>query len=315
MSDPDVPPTPADAGHLPVLLDEVLRLLDPQPGQVMLDCTVGRGGHLRAIAPLLGAGGRSIGLDVDPVNIDFVRSSAAAAGGQVDLVQANFADARGVLDGLGVDRVDLLLADLGFASTQMDDPARGLSFTADAPLDMRLDPTLAVTAADLLAEADQTEIADILWRYGDERFSRAIARKITEARRTSPIKTTRQLAELCAAVYARRAGRGKARWRIHPATRSFQALRIAVNDELGKLEVLLGNVGRLLKAEGRAAIISFHSLEDRMVKHAFGALVDDQLAERLTRKPVVATEDEIKCNPRSRSAKLRAIRWIGPRTP
>jgi 16S rRNA (cytosine1402-N4)-methyltransferase len=315
MPDPDVPSMPDEAGHLPVLLDEVLALLEPRAGQVMLDCTVGRGGHMRAIAPLLGPGGRYIGLDVDPANIDFLRASAAATGVTCDLVQANFADARGVLDGLGIDRVDLLLADLGFASTQMDDPSRGLSFTADAPLDMRLDPTLGVTAADLLAEADEVEIADILWRYGDERFSRAIARKIVEARSTSPIKTTRQFAELCAAVYARRAGRGKARWRIHPATRSFQALRIAVNDELGKLEALLGSVGSLLRAEGRAAIISFHSLEDRMVKHAFGAMADDQLAERLTRKPLVATEEETNRNPRSRSAKLRAIRWIGPCTP
>ncbi len=294
--------------------DAVVELLDPQPGEVMLDCTVGRGGHLRAIAPRLAPGGRYVGLDVDPSNIDPLDRAKGASPIACDFVRANFADARAVLDGLGVGRVDLLLADLGFASTQMDDPGRGLSFSTDGPLDMRLDPLLTVTAADLLAACDEAEIADILWRYGEERHSRPIARKIVDARDRSPIKTTRQLADLCVSVYARRAGRGRARWRIHPATRCFQALRIAVNDELSRLEALLGQVDRLLGREGRAAIISFHSLEDRRVKRAFRDLADDGRAARITRKPRVAAPEEIDANPRSRSAKLRAIRLIEPRT-
>ncbi len=289
-------------------------MLDPQPGQVMLDCTIGRGGHMRAIAPKLVPGGRYIGLDVDPGSLDHVRSANDAQSMTVELVQANFADSRAALDQLAIDRVDLLLADIGFASTQVDDASRGFSFTTDGPLDMRLDPTLTRTAADLLAECEEAEIADILWRFGEERASRMIARKVVDQRRTSPISSTRQLADLCVSVYAKRAGRGRATWRIHPATRSFQALRIAVNDELGRLEALLESVGELLNHEGRAAIISFHSLEDRLVKHAFREVEDSGRGERLTRKPLVPATQEIDANPRSRSAKLRAVRIFHPRT-
>jgi 16S rRNA (cytosine1402-N4)-methyltransferase len=204
---------------------------------------------------------------------------------------------------LGADSVDLLLADLGFASPQMDDPQRGFSFAEDGPLDMRMDSTAGATAADLVNELPADELANVIYQYGEERLSRVIARKIVEQRRDSPIKTTRQLAELCAAAYGPRAGRQ----RIHPATRTFMALRIAVNDELNRLERLLDQLPELIGPSGRAAIISFHSLEDRQVKHAFRRYAAESGVRLLTKKPLRPKPDERHANPRCRSAKLRAI--------
>jgi 16S rRNA (cytosine1402-N4)-methyltransferase len=271
----------------------------------MLDCTVGRGGHASLIAPKLSPGGCYVGLDVDAANAAFAQQRLADLPIAMHLVHGNFADSRAILDGLGVGKVDLLLADLGFASNQMDDPERGFSFQHDSPLDMRLDATDGLTAAQLLAEIDGAELADILWKYGEERLSRVIARKITEQRSNSPIQTTKQLAQLCASVYGRRGGRQ----RIHPATRTFMALRIAVNDELGRLERLLELLPALATAQTRIVIISFHSLEDRLVKHAFKRYASENRAELLTRKVVQPDEIERMNNPRSRSAKVRAIRW------
>ncbi|MBI1368916.1 MAG: 16S rRNA (cytosine(1402)-N(4))-methyltransferase RsmH [Planctomycetes bacterium] len=296
----------AEAGHVPVLMEQVLSVLSPRPGRTVLDCTLGRGGHAAAILPLLAPGGRYVGLDVDPTNIEHGRNTLRHEGVQVDCVCTNFASARAVLDELNVARVDGVLADLGFASTQMADASRGLSFTAEGPLDMRLDPSLITTAADLLASLSETELADVIYEYGEERFSRRIARKIVAFRQSQPIKTTGQLADLCAAAYG---GHGRGRHRIDPATRTFQALRIAVNDELGVLRRLLEELPRLLASGGRAAIISFHSLEDRMVKQAFLKWHQDGQAERLTKKPLIAGDAEIARNRRSRSAKLRGIEW------
>jgi len=307
-----------DSGHIPVLGEAVLAMLAPAPGRVVLDCTVGRAGHAAMIVPRLSPGGVYIALDADPANIAFSRERLAGADVAVHLVHANFATARGVLNELGIERVDGLLADLGFASTQMSDSQRGFSFAAQGPLDMRLDPRLTRTAADLLNTLPERELADLIYQYGEERLSRKIARKIVELRQRDPILTTSQLAELVRSAYGprRSPARGK---RIDPATRTFMALRIAVNDELTALGQLLGNLGPLLGrvsgttpgAGARAAIISFHSLEDRMVKRAFLKLEQDGLAKRLTRKPIVADEAEQQANPRSRSAKLRAIEWIG----
>ncbi len=295
--------------HIPVMPDEVVAQLAPRPGEVVLDCTLGRAGHAQLIMPMIAPGGRYIGLDVDPANLAYARDAVDSPPVPMELVHRNFAEAGDVLDELEVDGVDLLLADLGFASTQVDDPGRGLSFLQDGPLDMRLDPTIGRTAADLVNRTPQNELADLIYRYGDERFSRAISRKIVERRRRTPINTTSELAELCCAVYGPRARRQ----RIHPATRTFQALRIAVNDELGRLEALLGAMGRLLKPDARAVIISFHSLEDRAVKQAFRRFASDGLAELLVSKPLRPSDEERHANSRSRSARLRALRWLAAR--
>ncbi len=333
-----------DVGHLPVLAREVLEYLDPRPGRVVLDCTVGRGGHGALLIPRLGPGGWYVGLDMDPGNADYSRARlgpiAEAAGVRLDVVRANFREARAVLDGLGfgslaagphpgplprgegvkaitpgVAGVDCLLADLGFASNQMDDVSRGLAFGGDGPLDMRLDPGAAVTAERLVNTLAEKELADLIYEFGEERLSRRIARKIVEQRRVEPITTTIVLAELVRRCYPRpkghggnRGNRGNRGQRIHPATRTFMALRIAVNDELGSLDGLLAGLPGLLNPGGRAAIISFHSLEDRRVKRAFLALQGERDYTRLTRKPVTADERETLDNPRSRSAKMRVIR-------
>ena len=292
------------AGHTPVLPKQVLELLQPRVGQVMLDCTLGRGGHASLIAPLLGPTGRYIGLDVDPRNLAFARQRLSGMPCHLDLIQANFSQARAVLDRLGVPTVDLLLADLGFSSNQMDDPERGFSFSAAGPLDMRLDPTLPTTAADLVNRLPEKELADLIYRYGEEHFSRRIARKIAQERQRSPILTTVALAD----VVRRACGHRAAGQRIDPATRTFMALRIAVNGELDALNHLLEDLPRLLAPHARAAIISFHSLEDRRVKQSFQILAQTGQAQKLTKKPLVADDQEISANPRSRSAKLRSIR-------
>lgn len=311
MSDDETRSASGGSGHLPVMLPQVLELLAPKPGAVVLDCTAGRGGHAEAIVEKLGSGGRYIGLDADPANVAFTAGRLAQPAGErgvrVDVLHRNFAAARQALDELGVERVDGLLADLGFASTHVDDPSRGFSFRTEGPLDMRMDPTHGTTAAELVNELPQRELADLIYQYGEERFSRRIAEKIAERRRREPITTTGQLAEICASAYGHRRHQS----RIDPATRTFQALRIAVNDELNRLGLLLEQVPQLLKPGGRAVIISFHSLEDRPVKTAFRDWAKAGLATLLTKKPLTADEQETAMNPRSRSAKTRALQWNG----
>ncbi len=295
-----------DAGHTPVLPQQVLETLAPAPGKIILDCTLGRGGHAGLILPRLAPGGRYIGLDADPANVQYVRAAHPNPPVELTLLHRNFADAPGVIAELGSGGVDGVLADLGWASTQIADPQRGFSFMTDGPLDMRLDPTQGLTAAELVNGLDQRELADLIWRYGEERFSRRIAQKIVDERRLQPITTTGRLAQICAAAY----GPARHRSRIDPATRTFQALRIAVNDELDRLRTLLELLPSLLKPGGRGVFISFHSLEDRLVKHAFRDLASNDRARVLTKKPLTADEAERAANPRSRSAKLRAIARI-----
>lgn len=283
-----------------------LDLLAPKPGETALDCTLGRGGHTALLAEAVGPSGRVVAIDVDPANITFARQRFADSPCKVDIVQANFAESRRVLDELDIPGVDVLLADLGFASTQMDDPERGFSFQADGPLDMRLDPTLASTAADLVNTMPERDLADMIYEYGEERLSRRIASKIVESRRKCPIDTTSDLAQLVRAAYGPR-GRNQ---RIDPATRTFMALRIAVNGELAVLDRLLDVMPSLVAVGGRASIISFHSLEDRRVKQRFAGWHREGMVQRLTKKPALANDREIRDNPRSRSAKLRAIRMI-----
>src|SRR5262245_5660747 len=282
--------------HTPVVSDAILRLLEPRPGQVIVDCTVGAGGHTRLLAEKVAPTGRVIGLDQDPTMLALARSRLAEL--SVTLVHGNFDELPTVLKEQQAGPVDAILADLGFSSDQLADPARGLSFQLEGPLDMRLDPTRGEPAEALLRRLPETQLADLFWQYGEERHSRRIARRIVEARQATPLTTTGQLAELV----RRCVPRSKAN-PIDPATRVFQALRIAVNDELGALERFLVLLPECLKTGGRAALISFHSLEDRLVKRAFR---QKEIWQELTRKPVTADEEECLANPRARSAKLRA---------
>ena len=295
-----------DPGHEPVLAEQVMRYLEPQPGMVCVDCTVGRGGHAAQLAQAVAPGGRLIGLDLDAENIAYARRRLADAPVPVDLIHANFADVPKVLRALGLERADLLLADLGFSSNQVADPERGLSFRTDGPLDMRLDRAQRTTAADLIARLGEKELADLIYRCGDERFSRKIARKIVERRAEAPILTTKGLAGIVRRAYGVRARRQ----RIDPATRTFMALRIAVNGELEALQQLLEGLPGVLRPGGVACVISFHSLEDRQVKRAFADWHRAGVARRLTAKPVVASQTERRANARSRSAKLRATRMV-----
>ena len=276
------------------MLREVVEWLDLREGAVVVDGTAGAGGHTAAIADRVGTTGRVIGLDRDPEMLEL--AAQATAGMPVTLVQSSYSDLDRVMGDLELDGVDGIVLDLGLSSDQLAWGHRGFSFAGDGPLDMRFDPKAPVSAADLVNDLDAEELARIIYEYGEERHSRRIARKIVEARRVEPITTTKRLAEI-----VRTGVPGK--WgAIDPATRTFQALRIEVNDELARLDDLLANLANYLNPGGRAVIMSFHSLEDRRVKHAFR---DDEALTVLTRKPVTATPEELATNPRARSAKLR----------
>lgn len=291
---------PDEARHVPVLPAEVVALLDPKPGETWVDATLGGGGHARLIADRLGDAGRLIGLDQDPGMLE--RARRRLDGLPVTLVRANFDQLPELLRNLGVEKVDGVLADLGFASDQMDDPARGLSFRQDGPLDMRLDPSVGQTAADLVNKLSEGALADVFFEYGEERHSRRVARRVVERRQAKPFTTTADLADVVRRSVPRSGG-------IDPATRVFQALRVAVNDELGSLDRLLAVLPAVVKPGGRAGVISFHSLEDRRVKQAFRK---PGVWEPVTKKPAEAGPDEQARNPRSRSAKLRvAVRVDG----
>jgi 16S rRNA (cytosine1402-N4)-methyltransferase len=288
---------PRAARHVAVLPAEVVEHLAPAPGQVLVDATLGAGGHARLLAERVAPHGRVIGIDKDPAMLAL--AWPRLAGLPVVVRQAGFEDLRQVLDELDVPAVDGVLADLGLCSDQLEAPERGLSFQQSGPLDMRLNPAAGEPASTLLRRLSDRELADLFWTYGEERFSRRVARKIVETRRRAPLETTEELADLVRRCVPRARGRHA----IDPATRVFQALRIAVNDELGALEQLLAALPACLKVGGRAVLISFHSLEDRGVKQAFR---NRGRWQELTRKPVQAGQAEIQRNPRARSAKLRA---------
>ncbi len=288
-----------EPGHLPVLPEETMRFLDPQPGEIWVDGTTGGGGHSRMIAERIGSRGRLIAFDQDSAML--VMAKQRLEGFPVTAVHANFDQVQEVLENLGILKVNGVLADLGFSSDQMDNPARGLSFQRNGPLDMRLDTTIGSTAADLVNTVGEAALADLIFEYGEERKSRWVAKRIVERRKERKFETTEDLAELVRKCVPRS---GK----IDPATRVFQALRIAVNDELGALERLLSALPRVLLPGGRAGIISFHSLEDRRVKQAFR---NGDLWKVRTKKPVEATDAEMARNPRSRSAKFRVAERIG----
>ena len=286
--------------HVPVMTAEVLQHLRPERGGVFIDCTVGLGGHARA---LLEAGAtRLIGLDRDRHALAGAGETLSAWRDRIDLVHSDYRALDAVLDARDIAVVDGALADLGVSSMQFDAPGRGFSFQRDEPLDMRMDQSAGDTAADLVARSSERELADAIFQYGEERFSRRIARAIVDARRETPVATTGRLASIVRRAIPRR---GFAR--IDPATRTFQALRIWVNRELEGLDRFLEGAVRRLRAGGRLVVITFHSLEDRIVKHTLRALESGDAGVRvLTRKPIVPSDEEITRNPRARSAKLRA---------
>ncbi len=306
--------------HKSVLLDECIHYLNTKPDGVYVDGTLGLGGHSEAILRHLD-GGRLIGIDRDENAIAYATERLKPFGDHATLVKGNFADIGDILDRLGIEPVDGMLFDLGVSSPQLDDARRGFSYTKDAPLDMRMDESAPLTAFDVVNTWSEAELRDILWRYGEERYAGRIAATIVSQRERHTIETTAQLAEIIRAAMPVAALREKQ----HPAKRSFQAIRIAVNDELGSLEQMLQQAENRLAPGGRLLVISFHSLEDRMVKEAIRAREDGctcppefpvcvcgfvQTLRSVTRKPVMPTEEEIRENPRARSARLRIAERI-----
>jgi len=306
--------------HKSILVGEILGFLDLQPGSVVIDATLGLGGHAEAVLQA-SADTRVIGIDQDQKALETATERLKPFGSRFQGVHSNFVEISSVADELNITAVDAVIADLGVSSMQLDDAERGFSFRFDAPLDMRMDTSKGSTAAELLEELDQEEIANLIYRYGEERKSRRVARLIVERRDAGqPVRSTEELARLV----ERAVGRSP-KDKIHPATRTFQALRIAVNNELGILDGFIKDSIDLLKLNGTLSVITFHSLEDRIVKQAFQKLSGkcfcppripkcvcgaEKRVEILTRKPVVPTEDEMSVNPRSRSAKLRVCRKI-----
>jgi 16S rRNA (cytosine1402-N4)-methyltransferase len=287
--------------HEPVLVGETLSLLEPARGGLFVDCTVGLGGHSRAL--LEHGASKVLGLDRDPDALELAQRELADFGDRVELVHADYRQLEQVLDLRGISGVAGALADLGISSMQLSAEGRGFSFQRDERLDMRMDRSAGAPVADLIAAVDEEDLANVIFEYGEERYSRRIARAIVRARESAPVATTGQLAQI-----VRRAIPVRGHQRIDPATRTFQALRIWVNRELDGLDAFLRTTARRLLIGARFAVIAFHSLEDRIVKHTFRALAHGEAAVRvLTKRPIESTADEVARNPRARSAKLRAI--------
>ncbi|MEQ1905700.1 MAG: 16S rRNA (cytosine(1402)-N(4))-methyltransferase RsmH [Pirellulaceae bacterium] len=280
--------------HIPIMPHEITELLRLQAGSTVVDGTFGGGGHSTVFASCVGPTGKVIGLDRDPLAVEKGRERFQDS---LTLVCANYADLPEVLEELQIPAVDAILLDIGLSSDQLADESRGFSYLATGPLDLRFNPDVGIPAWKLLELLNEKKLADLIYEFGEERFSRSIARRICEQRKTSPIRTAADLADLLRRCVPRSKNHS-----IHPATRTFQALRIAVNDELKWLTVALRRLPDCLRPGGRLAVMSFHSLEDRIVKHAF--LGDERLTV-ITKKPVQPSDDEIAINPRSRSAKLR----------
>lgn len=309
--------------HIPVLLKEAVELLIPEPGPAgrqagifIIDGTFGAGGHSAKILEKIQPDGKLLGVDLDEDNLKKAelrilansKSQIPNIKNILTLVHGNYADLPEILKMKKLPKADGLLIDLGFSSEQMDESERGFSFNRDEKLDMRYDTSEGETAGEIINSYPEKDLADIFWKYGEERFSRIAARRIVEARRLKKILTAKDLADVIERAIPRR--RGKVWSKIHPATRIFQALRIYVNKELDNLEKALMNLDKVVEGKGRVCIISFHSLEDRLVKTRFRELQKEQKAEILTKKPVIPTDEEVLNNPRSRSAKLRAIKLI-----
>ena len=290
--------------HQPVLVDEVLSFLAPREGQAVVDCTVGSGGHSLAVVPRLLPGGHLIGLDRDAQALEAARQRLVEFQPVVHLLHENFRALPALLQRLDLPAVDGVIADLGMSSLQLEQGTRGFSFSKEGPLDMRMDARQPTTAATLIQHWSEPDLAHVLETYGEEPFARRIAKRIVAARAVSPIQTTTQLARIVADAVPARGGR------LHPATKTFMALRIAVNEQFESLKALLAALPTVLKRGGRAAIITFHSLEDRLVKQAFQQSAKAGVVRILTKHVVRPSESERLRNPRSRSAKLRVVERI-----
>ena len=286
--------------HVPVMRDEVVSLLRPERGGLFVDCTVGLGGHARLL--IEGGATRLIGFDRDPAALRVAAAALADWKDRVEFVHADYREIASVLDARGVTTVSGVLADLGVSSMQLDSEGRGFSFRRDEPLDMRMDTSTGETAAEMLATVDETDLANVIYQFGEERHARRIARALARAREQAPLTRTAQVADI-----VRRAQPGKGWQRIDPATRTFQALRIWVNRELDGLDTFLQTAASRLDGGARLAVIAFHSLEDRIVKHTFRALAASESYAIVTKRPLTATDEETAANPRARSAKLRAL--------
>ena len=298
------------AGHVPVLPDAVTRLLAVKPGDVVVDATVGLGGHARLLGAAAGPEGTLLGLDVDPANLALAEARLADLPCRVLLRQANFAALRDVLAEVGLAGADVILADLGVSSTQLDQAERGFSFRLDGPLDMRMDPGLSRTAGDIVNRLRERELADVFYYNAQETAARRIARAICEARREARITTTARLAQVvCEAVGINPDSRKE---KIHPATKTFLALRMEVNNEPGALTALLDAAPSVLRPGGRFGVIAFHSVEDKAAKLDFRRRKNEGVYDMITGKPVSAEPEERERNPRSRSAKFRVVMRLGP---
>lgn len=314
-----VAPDPSNVSHIPVLLTEILSGLQIRPGLRVIDGTIGGGGHTAAFLVALQPGGQVLGVDADPAAIRrvTVRFAAEMSAGQLTIVQGNFGNLQQIATAHGFPAVDAILLDLGVSSFQLETPERGFSFSDEGPLDMRFDPLTGTSAEEIVNTWPESEIADLIYQYGEERQSRRIARRLVQQR---PFTTTNELAQAIERAVGGRRGN-----RLHPATRTFQALRIAVNEELTRLEQVLPQCLQLLTSGGRLAVLTFHSLEDRIVKQWMqkeaSTFVRDEMNPQggyerrpsltiLTRKPMTATSAELTHNPRSRSAKLRIAERI-----
>ncbi|MDA0738051.1 MAG: 16S rRNA (cytosine(1402)-N(4))-methyltransferase RsmH [Nitrospirae bacterium] len=295
-------------GHIPVLVDEVIFWLQPKPSGCYVDCTLGLGGTSARILQACGKNGRLIAIDQDSHAIELAHEALKPYIDNVSFHCGNFRDLGAILDSIGVQQVDGFLFDLGISSVQLSDAERGFSFQEDGPLDMRMDASQGVTAGELVNRMPETELANIIFEFGEERLSRRIARAIVRERANSPLRTTSELAS----VIQRSVPPAYRHGRLHPATRTFQALRIAVNNELAAIAPALHQAVDRLAPGGRACVISFHSLEDRLVKYTFRELTQqsDQGMRILTKKPCVASDEERRKNPRARSAKMRVIEKI-----
>ena len=293
-----------DSGfHKPVLIHEVLAFLSLKKGQRVLDATLGGGGHASLIQKMIGPEGLLIGIDRDSDSLAFAERRLKAAGKNYKLAHANFSEMDRVLNGFGIDKVDAALFDLGISSFQLESANRGFSFEKDAPLDMRMDTSGGMLAHDIVNRVKENELKEIIKKYGEERYAGRIASFIAAARKKKPIESARELAAII-----KRAVGGRYRFqKINPATRTFQALRITVNRELESLEEALSKITSYLNPKSRLAVISFHSLEDRIVKYKFRDFEKSGSGSIITKKPITADESEIRRNPRSRSAKLRVF--------